>query len=185
MLYRPCQQTRFASAKQRFPKRRRLQFPLRQSRGGFQQQRLIQTAPNILPFPPVQPGMAVLLHIYIGKEAFSQGRFGRPNRQLFHPTRFISRTHPHIRTDGTVRRSGDTLKRPKIHNSLIIIIRPAFVQQFLGQGGDSLFTFRAVRRDIYPKNPRQYTLHISVHYGIRHMIGKRTNRGGRIIAHPF
>lgn len=87
------------------------------------------------------------------------------------------------RTLAATGRGGRAPKGSEVHDRLIVTPRIALVELRAGQFGEETPAGGGVDRLGDVEQTRQDAVNVSVHGGIRQRVGRRTDRGGRIVAH--
>ena len=149
------------------------------------QQRLVEVLPDVVTRPLPDEGMASRTYIYIMKEAVGHLRAVLLYGKRIHPILCQGQATFRQRAMHTIGRSRCTLQGPEIHNRLIVESRTRLVQQFIGHLRKELLARRGIdgRIDTHPSG--KYPIDIPVHHRPRHAVGKRTDGGSSIFAHPF
>ena len=130
-------------------------------------------------------GMRAHAYIYIIKIAVGGLGSVLLHGQLLH---FSFRQCPAAagqRTKQTVGRLRRTLHGSEVHNCLVIICRPGFIEHLTRQSGKSLFPFSRINGNINAEIAGKHPIHIPVDRRIRHVIGKGADGRCRIIPHSL
>ena len=152
----------------------------------FQQQRFVETPPNIIAFAPMyEEGALLIFQYYIYKMARGDGGALAFHGQLRNGIPFPRLASVSHRANITLRRGGRTLQGTEVHDGLIVERRALPVEQERGQFCKLTLARRSVNGGLHAKTSRKHAIDIAIYYGARLIEAERGYRRSGVWPNAF